>query len=637
VGVDLRIWLLGSFRVTVDGSPVADGSWRRNKAKAIVKLLALASGHRLHREQLMDLLWPDLAPEAAAGNLRKAVYFARQALAPEHVRVHGEMLRLEAPRLWIDVEAFEAAAEAADVKSAVELYGGDLLPEDRFEPWTEDRRDQLHAWFARRLLEHVRELEAGGDVHAAVAALERLTAVDPLSEEAAIGVIRAHALAGQRHLALRSYRQLKTRLAEELGVEPGAEARQLHEEIAAGRFPPAAEPPVVAAPSARQTADDPATQASEERKLVTVVLLDITAPSTATDPERTRLELDRCAGLVAEVLESWGGTAERLVGGSVLAVFGVPTAHEDDAGRALHAGLELLKRSPMPLRIGVGTGEVIAPAGTRANPREIAGAVLDTAARLREEAEPGTVMADERTCRVAGATFEFAKPARLAPGDGLELRARRLVGLASGASPGQPRLQGPMIGRDAELGVLISFFDEVVASGQPRLLNVVGSAGVGKSRLVAEGAAAMAARRPDMLVLRGRCPSAGRGITYWALGEILREACGVSLADPLATSQDKCSKGLREILGRLGSSGDLDATLFALAATCGVNLPGSPLDRLEPKAVAAELASAWPRFATACTSEGPALLVVEDLHWAARSCWRRWNSRWRARPGPCSS
>jgi DNA-binding SARP family transcriptional activator len=615
VGVDLRIWLLGGFRATVDGSPVADRSWRRNKAKAVVKLLALASGHRLHREQLMDVLWPDLAPEAAAGNLRKAVYFARQALAPEHIRVHGEMLRLEAPRLWIDVEAFEAAAEAAHVRAAVELYGGDLLPEDRFEPWTEERRDRLRARFARRLLEHARALEAGGDVHAAVTALERLAAVDPLSEEAAIGVIRAHALAGQRHLALRSYRQLETRLAEELGVEPGAEARRLREEIATGRFPPAAEPPVVAAHSAGQTAADPGAQASEERKLVTVVLLDVMVPSTATDPERARLELDRSAGLVAEVLESWGGTAERLVGGSVLTVFGVPTAHEDDAGRALRAGLELLERSPMPVRIGVATGEVIAPAGTGADPREIAGVALEVAARLQEEAEPGTVLADERTCRVAGAAFEFGAPAGLPHGSGLELRARRLVGLAGGASPDQPRLQGPMIGRDAELGVLLSLFDEVVATGQPRLLNVVGSAGIGKSRLVAE-AAAMTARRPDMLVLRGRCPSAGRGTTYWALGEILREACGVSLADPLAISQDKCSKALREILGRSGSSGDLDATVFALAATCGVSLPGSPLDRLEPEAVAAELANAWPRFATACTSDGPALLVVEDLHWA---------------------
>jgi DNA-binding SARP family transcriptional activator len=369
VGAELRIWLLGGFRAAVDGTPVAEEAWRRNKAKALVKLLALARGKRLHREQLMDVLWPDLASEAAAANLRKAVYFARQALAPEHLALRDEMLRLEAAHLWVDVDAFELAAEAGDLRAAVELYGGELLPEDRFEPWTEERRDQLHARFARRLLDHARELEAAGDLDGATAALERLAAADPLSEEAVTAVIRSHALAGQRHLALRWYRQFEARLDEELGVEPGAEARRLHEDIAAGRFPaagPAASagsrptgPPATPSQPEAGAAEPPA----EERKLVTVVLLDVLAPSGAVDPERARLELDRCAGLVAEVLESWGGTAERLVGGSVLAVFGVPTAHEDDAGRALRAGLELLERAPMPVRAGVGTGEVIAPPG----------------------------------------------------------------------------------------------------------------------------------------------------------------------------------------------------------------------------------------------------------------------------------
>jgi hypothetical protein len=217
------------------------------------------------------------------------------------------------------------------------------------------------------------------------------------------------------------------------------------------------------------------------------------------------------------------------------------------------------------------------------------------------------------------------------------LRARRLARLASGASPGQPRLQGPMIGRDAELGVLLSLFDEVVGRGQPRLLNMVGSAGVGKSRLVAEAVAAMTARRPDLLVLRGRCPSAGRGITYWALGEILREACSVSLTDPLATFQDKCSTGLREILGRSGSSGDLDATVFALAATCGVNLPGARST--------ASSRRRWPPSwkAPGPGSPPPARPTARRCWWSrtstgrARSCWRPSSSRWPARLGPCSS
>jgi tetratricopeptide (TPR) repeat protein len=173
-----------------------------------------------------------------------------------------------------------------------------------------------------------------------------------------------------------------------------------------------------------------------------------------------------------------------------------------------------------------------------------------------------------------------------------------------------------MVGRDAEVGVLVSLFDEVAASGLPRLLTVFGPAGVGKSRVVAEAVTAIVARRPGTAVLRGRCVSAGHGITYWALGEILRDACGIALGDPAPVAQAKLWDGLRAILGRLEQPGDLEATVYALAATAGISLPGSPLDRLEPRKVGDELARAWPRFATACAAAGPALLVIEDLHWA---------------------
>ena len=139
-----------------------------------------------------------------------------------------------------------------------------------------------------------------------------------------------------------------------------------------------------------------------------------------------RLELERWAALVCEALRSWGGTAERLVGGSAVAVFGIPRVHEDDAARGLRAGLEILDRSPLPVRVGVATGEVIAPAGHGTSPREIAGEALDAASRLREAAEPGTVLAAERTCRAAGARFRYGEPVRL---PGLEPGARRVAGL----------------------------------------------------------------------------------------------------------------------------------------------------------------------------------------------------------------
>src|SRR5574342_180534 len=104
---DLWIWLLGGFRAQVGARPVPATDWRRNRAKAVVKLLAMTSGHRLHREQLVDLLWPELAPDAAAANLRKALHFARQALRPELLVQRDEVLSLRASPLWIDVDAFD--------------------------------------------------------------------------------------------------------------------------------------------------------------------------------------------------------------------------------------------------------------------------------------------------------------------------------------------------------------------------------------------------------------------------------------------------------------------------------------------------------------------------------------------------
>jgi adenylate cyclase len=242
MAADVRIWLLGGFRVRLDSRLVADGAWRRNKAKAVVKMLALAPRHQLHREHLMDTLWPELAPEAAAANLRKALHFARQALGQEHLRGREELLRLEAPRLWVDVEAFEAAADAVDLAAAIELYAGELLPEDRFEPWVQERQEQLRNLFAQVLLARAAEQEAAGEPAAAAATLERLATADPLNEQAVSGLMRAYARAGQRHLALGWYRQLEAGLAEELGVQPVTQARQLRDEIAAGSFPPAPGP-----------------------------------------------------------------------------------------------------------------------------------------------------------------------------------------------------------------------------------------------------------------------------------------------------------------------------------------------------------------------------------------------------------
>src|SRR5690348_362882 len=108
MAADLRIWLMGGFRSALGAEPVPADAWRRTRATALVKLLALTAGHRLHRESLLETLWPEADPEAGAAGLRKAIHFARQALSADSVRLRDQVVVLEAPSVWTDVEAFEA-------------------------------------------------------------------------------------------------------------------------------------------------------------------------------------------------------------------------------------------------------------------------------------------------------------------------------------------------------------------------------------------------------------------------------------------------------------------------------------------------------------------------------------------------
>ncbi|MDP8972443.1 MAG: hypothetical protein M3N45_04530, partial [Actinomycetota bacterium] len=152
----MRVWLLGGFRVSVGSRMIGGEEWRLRKARSLLKLLALAEGHRLHRERAMELLWPGLAPEAALNNLHYALHVARRTLEPaltnaasRYLTLREDLLALcpEGP-LWVDVEAFKGAAasargsrEPAAYRAALELYVGDLLPEDLYEEWAQEKRE----------------------------------------------------------------------------------------------------------------------------------------------------------------------------------------------------------------------------------------------------------------------------------------------------------------------------------------------------------------------------------------------------------------------------------------------------------------------------------------------------------------
>jgi class 3 adenylate cyclase/tetratricopeptide (TPR) repeat protein len=372
----------------------------------------------------------------------------------------------------------------------------------------------------------------------------------------------------------------------------------------------------------------------EERKLVTVLFADVTG-STALgerlDPERLRALLTAYFAAMSAVIESWGGTVEKFIGDAIMAAFGVPIVREDDPERALRAGLDMLSRLDdlnrdfeqrhgvtLQIRIGINTGDVIAPVGGPVEQMIVSGDAVNVAARLEQSAEPDTVLVGERTYLATRNAFRFEPPVAMElKGKAGAVSAWRLVEALPETTRGVPGLRSEMVGRDRELDALLSLLAEAAETRRPRLVRVSGPAGIGKSRLVQEFLRAASDKYPELTVLSGRCLAVGHGITYWALGEILRGATGIGLDDPADVAAEKLRSGVRPLLYGLDlRSEDIEQTVFALAFTAGLLLPDNPLDGMEPRAVADELSRAWPRFATAYASTGPAVFAVEDLHWA---------------------
>src|SRR5215203_6661378 len=222
----VRIWLLGGFRVSVGSRIISQDGWRLRKAAALVKLLALAPGHRLHREQAMDLLWPDSGRKAASNNLRQALYAARRILAASPagsrclISEDESLIMCPGGELWVDVEAFEEAAttarraqEPAAYRTAIELYAGELLPVDRYEEWAEEHRGRLREMHLSLLLGLARLSEEHADYDSAIEALRRVVAEEPTREEAHADLMRLYALSGSKEEALAQYGRLEEILA----------------------------------------------------------------------------------------------------------------------------------------------------------------------------------------------------------------------------------------------------------------------------------------------------------------------------------------------------------------------------------------------------------------------------------------
>ncbi|MFL5958711.1 MAG: AAA family ATPase [Gaiellaceae bacterium] len=372
-------------------------------------------------------------------------------------------------------------------------------------------------------------------------------------------------------------------------------------------------------------AGPPTTAPSEERKVITAIFVDLvgsTARSERLDPEDVKALVAPYHALVRGELEAHGGTFEKFSGDAILALFGTPKAHEDDPERAVRAALAVRRGIAelneadewldLHIRVGIHTGEALVMLGARPSEGEwsAAGDVLNTAARIQSAAPSDGILVSRTTYLATKESFAFdAAEAVQAKGKSEPVQVWEVVAARDGAGPAL-RSQSPLVGREAELGELIAFADSLVEERFVGMAAIVGSPGVGKSRLLLEFVRRLEGR---FEVYRARCLSYGEGITYWPVIEIFKSAAGILQSDDRETSAARLDAFLETL-----ATDDLDELRTIAAALSNlIGIPTTPRGTYATSEISqAELHWGIRRGLQLLAGEKPTAVVVEDLHWA---------------------
>jgi class 3 adenylate cyclase/tetratricopeptide (TPR) repeat protein len=361
----------------------------------------------------------------------------------------------------------------------------------------------------------------------------------------------------------------------------------------------------------------PAT-AREERKVVTVLFADLvgfTSRAEKLDPEDVRAVLEPYHSQLRAELERHGGTVEKFIGDAVMALFGAPTAHEDDPERAVRAAFAIrdwvVEQEELQLRIGVTTGEALVRLGARPSEGEgmASGDVVNTAARLQAAAPVNGILVDETTYRATAPALSYREhEAVSAKGKAAPIPAWEAVEARSRAGVDVSReIAGPLVGRAKELDLLRDALTRTRQEQTPQLVTLVGVPGIGKSRLVSELLAHVEAD-PDLISWRqGRCLPYGEGVTYWALSEMVKAEAGILETD----HEEEAGRKLNATASDLLPPADVRHVEAQLRPLVGLaeGAPGGGDRRVDAFA-------AWRRFFEALAEQRPLVLVFEDLHWA---------------------
>ena len=581
---ELEVRLLGPIEVERGGDPVALGG---QKPRALLAVLALDPGRVVSVDRLVEALWPGDPPETAPHAVQVYVSQLRKALGPViATRPPGYVLDVDPERVDSHrfsrlaqegrgaLDADDAATAELVLREALALWRGPALSDFLYEPFAQTQIARLEELRTTVVEDRIDADLALGRHLELVSELEALVQAERLRERPRAQLMLALYRSGRQADALAAYRDARDTLVDELGIEPGPELREL-------------EAAILRQDESLMLEEMPAARpAMQFRRLATILFVDVVdsmAVAEALDAEALGSVQRRCFETVAAALRRHGGTVEKYAGDAVMAAFGVPVAHEDDALRAARAAFEIhsavaalseeLTREHgfgLEVRVGLAAGEVVSSSAE--SQRFVAGDAVGVAARLQHAAGPGETVIGEIVARL------IDHAARLESLGAIEVKSRkapiemyRLLELEPSAPAFEHRLDAPLVGRKRELAALRRSLKRAVDGGSARVALVVASPGAGKSRLAGE----YTRRAKGVTTLRGRCLSYGDGITYWPLREAMADA---------------------------PESAQRDALVAALDAETPLPAP--------------ELAWMFRQLCEALAREQPLVLVFDDVHWA---------------------
>jgi predicted ATPase/DNA-binding SARP family transcriptional activator/class 3 adenylate cyclase len=677
----LSLSLLGPFQATLDGVPI--GSFKTDKVRALLAYLAVEADRPHRRETLCGLLWPESTDDSARASLRNALSLLRRAIgdrdaSPPHLLVERETIQFNGESAyWLDVQAFGDAMAAgkahphdelarcpdcmARLGEAVGLYQDEFLSgfsvdSAPLEEWVVVRREALHLQVLEALDHLALYHEATGAYGRMLEAARRQVMLEPWRERAHRQWMRSLALSGQRGAALAQYEACRQVLDEELGIEPEPATEALYQRIREGMLqpppeevvPPSPVPPpraVKAEPTTPSVIPSPPSpmleQVEGERRMVTALFSRIEPAATegeASDIEARAQATSGALWLVESEVVRLGGEVSRRREDGLVATFGATTAHEDDPERAVLAALaiedaigryaaDLARREGIELRvrIGISSGEAIVTRlgeGASQRVQTVLGEGASLGDQMLQLAGTEGVLVAAQTYRLTAPLFEWKVVGEraLASAQAPVMVYRPLVRRSEvGKGRGIEGLASPLVGRERELSALQGAVERVRA-GSGGIVTVVGEAGLGKSRLVAEirkhnlSKGSEPLQGWDVSWVEGRCLSYGGAVAYLPWLDMLRGLVGVAADAPPVAARDAlrervralCGDRAEEVYPYLGRMLSLPLEEDAQARLRGLDAEGLRVLTFRAAEMLIEHAA----------RQRPLVVVYEDLHWA---------------------